>query len=100
MLSLQCIRSEYQSLQLMVMLCLFCQVTITPEVTSRGVNRAIMKKLVDMHRKSQLGNRLPAYDGRKSLFTAGALPFTFKEFAIQLVDEDDGQGGPRLSVCK
>lgn len=70
-------------------------VTITPEVTSRGVNRAVMDQLVRLYRESHLGRRLPAYDGRKSLYTAGALPFTTKEFRITLVDEDDGAGGQR-----
>ena len=51
------------------------QVTITPEVTSRGVNRAVMEQLVKLYRESHLGKRLPAYDGRKSLYTAGPLPF-------------------------
>lgn len=70
-------------------------VSITPEVTSRGVNRAVMEQLVKLYRESHLGRRLPAYDGRKSLYTAGALPFTSKDFSINLVDEDDGMGGVR-----
>eukprot|EP00250_Pteridium_aquilinum_P018093 c23937_g1_i1 orf=231-3842(+) len=70
-------------------------VTISPEVTSRGVNRAVMEQLVRLHRESSLGRRLPAYDGRKSLYTAGPLPFQNKEFVINLLDEDDGSGTPR-----
>lgn len=70
-------------------------VSITPEVTSRGVNRAIMKELVKLYQASLLDNRLPAYDGRKSLYTAGALPFNTKEFKITLTDEDDGSGSAR-----
>ncbi|GLT55905.1 hypothetical protein SLA2020_289890 [Shorea laevis] len=70
-------------------------VTITPEVTSRVVNRAVMEKLVQLYRESHLGKRLPAYDGRKSLYTAGPLPFSTKEFRILLADEDDGSGAPR-----
>ncbi|XP_042505573.1 protein argonaute 1-like [Macadamia integrifolia] len=70
-------------------------VSITPEVTSRGVNRAVMEQLVRLYRESHLGRRLPAYDGRKSLYTAGPLPFTSREFSITLVDEDDGTGAPR-----
>ncbi|GFP93558.1 histidine kinase 5 [Phtheirospermum japonicum] len=49
----------------------------------------------DLHQESHLGKRLPAYDGRKSLYTAGPLPFVSKEFRITLIDEEDGQGGPR-----
>lgn len=64
-------------------------------MTSRGVNRAVMEQLVKLYRESHLGKRLPAYDGRKSLYTAGPLPFISKEFRITLLDEDDGSGGPR-----
>ncbi|XP_010249941.1 PREDICTED: protein argonaute PNH1-like [Nelumbo nucifera] len=67
-------------------------VTITPEVVSRRVNRAIMAQLVKLYRETDLGMRLPAYDGSKSLYTAGLLPFTSKEFIVTLVDEDDELG--------
>lgn len=72
-------------------------VSINPEVASRGVNRAVMEQLVRLYKESHLGKRLPAYDGRKSLYTAGPLPFVSKEFRITLIDEEDGnQGaGPR-----
>lgn len=68
----------------------FLQVTITPEVSSKSVNRAIIAELVRLYKESDLGKRLPAYDGRKSLYTAGELPFTWKEFTVKIVDEDDG----------
>jgi eukaryotic translation initiation factor 2C len=32
---------------------------------------------------------MPAYDGRKSLYTAGALPFEAKEFVVKLVEKND-----------
>ncbi|KAH0469624.1 hypothetical protein IEQ34_001182 [Dendrobium chrysotoxum] len=70
-------------------------VSITPEVSSRRVNRSVIKELVRMFKASHLGGRLPVYDGRKSLYTAGSLPFTSKEFQITLVDEDDGAGAAR-----
>ncbi|KAL5732174.1 argonaute 1B [Ranunculus cassubicifolius] len=63
-------------------------VSITPEVTSRGVNRAVMNNLVKLYKESHLGKRLPVYDGRKSLYTAGPLPFASKDFSVTLVDED------------
>lgn len=72
-------------------------VCITPEVTSKSVNRAIMGQLVKMYRDTELGRRLPVYDGRKSLYTAGLLPFTSKEFTIALAGEDEGNGA---SSCK
>uniref|UniRef100_A0A0D9WUD8 Piwi domain-containing protein n=1 Tax=Leersia perrieri TaxID=77586 RepID=A0A0D9WUD8_9ORYZ len=65
-------------------------VSITPELTSRILSRAVMEELVKLHKASYLGGRLPAYDGRKSLYTAGPLPFTSKEFRISLLEEDDG----------
>ncbi|MCL7033427.1 hypothetical protein MKW94_016174, partial [Papaver nudicaule] len=67
-------------------------VSITPEVSSWGVNRALMKQLVNLYQNSQLGGRLPAYDGRQSLFTAGELPFTSRDFSITLPNDDDGMG--------
>ncbi|XP_029122938.1 protein argonaute 10 [Elaeis guineensis] len=70
-------------------------VTITPEVASKNVNRNIIAELVKLYRESDLGMRLPAYDGRKSLYTAGELPFSYREFNIKLVDEEDGINGPK-----
>ncbi|KAH6816389.1 Stabilizer of iron transporter SufD / Polynucleotidyl transferase [Perilla frutescens var. frutescens] len=70
-------------------------VTITPEVASRAVNRAIMAELVKLYKESELGTRLPAYDGRKSLYTAGELPFSWKEFTIKLIDDEDNINGPK-----
>ena len=57
-----------------------------------------MGQLVKLYRESHLDRRLPAYDGRKSLYTAGPLPFVSKEFKITLVDEDDGSGTPRFHL--
>ncbi|KAF9684816.1 hypothetical protein SADUNF_Sadunf04G0158000 [Salix dunnii] len=64
-------------------------VAITPEVTSKKVNRDVISQLVRSYRESHLGNRMPAYDGRKSLYTAGALPFEAKEFVVKLVEKND-----------
>lgn len=73
-------------------------VSITPEVTSKKINRNVMNQLVQLYRESHLGKRIPAYDGRKSLFTAGPLPFDSKEFVVKLVDSeepDDSSGSTR-----
>ncbi|XP_061373942.1 protein argonaute 10-like isoform X2 [Gastrolobium bilobum] len=70
-------------------------VTISPEVASRTVNRSIIAELVRLYKESDLGMRLPAYDGRKSLYTAGQLPFTWREFNVKLVDEGDGVNGSK-----
>ncbi|CAA7042192.1 unnamed protein product [Microthlaspi erraticum] len=62
-------------------------VLISPEVISEKVNRAVMKTLVSTYGESHLGKRTPAYDGRKSLFTAGPLPFESIEFVLDLKDK-------------
>ncbi|XP_042432340.1 protein argonaute 1C-like [Zingiber officinale] len=72
-------------------------VSIMPEDKSRAVNRAVIHQLVSLYRGSHLGGRLPVYDGRKSLYTAGPLPFTSTEFQIILSNEDDGSGKQRKS---
>ncbi|KAI9153076.1 hypothetical protein LWI28_005547 [Acer negundo] len=70
-------------------LCPCFPVSITPEVISRGVNRAVMRKLLDKHGKTDFVDRKPAYDGRKGFYTAGALPFTSKDFPVKLIDKDE-----------
>lgn len=62
-----------------------------PELTSRRLNRMVMSEFVKLYRESHLGNRLPAYDGRKNMYTAGALPFQSKEFVVNL-ERDNGSG--------
>ncbi|KAK3226875.1 hypothetical protein Dsin_006737 [Dipteronia sinensis] len=64
-------------------------VSITPEVISRGVNRAVMRELLDKHGKTDFDGRKPAYDGRKGFYTAGALPFTSKDFPVKLINKDE-----------
>lgn len=75
--------------------------TITPEVSSRLMSRAIMAELVRVYRETEMGMKLPAYDGRKSLYTAGILPFSSKEFVVNLSVEDEGTGTTRwgLEYC-
>ncbi|XP_045829694.1 protein argonaute PNH1-like [Trifolium pratense] len=65
------------------------QVTITPEVFFRKKRKAIIVELVRLHRNTELGRKLPVYDGGRNLYTAGSLPFTHKEFNIVVVNEDD-----------
>ncbi|RZR86372.1 hypothetical protein BHM03_00013569 [Ensete ventricosum] len=65
---------------------------VTPEVSSRSMNRAIMSELVRMYREIELGMKLPAYDGRQGLYTAGYLPFNSKEFVVKLVERDGSIG--------
>ncbi|KAG6769728.1 hypothetical protein POTOM_025389 [Populus tomentosa] len=56
-------------------------VSITPEVASRGVNRAIMRELLALN-STHFQSRKPAYDGRKGFYTAGPLTFTSKDFVF------------------
>ncbi|KAK8924187.1 Protein argonaute 10 [Platanthera zijinensis] len=70
-------------------------VKITPEIPSKNVNRSIIAQLVKLYRESELGLRLPAFDGRRSLYTAGELPFSYKEFTVKHLDDSDGTNGPR-----
>lgn len=69
-----------------------------PEVNSRSMNRVIMGELVRLYRQSDLGMRLPAYDGRKNLYTAGLLPFDSKVFTLKISEEDDGTGIVRYAL--
>ncbi|KAJ6852286.1 protein argonaute MEL1-like [Iris pallida] len=62
-------------------------VDITPEVISKSVCRTIISQLVTLYKESHLGMHIPAYDGRKSLYTAGELPFASKTFKIKLTGE-------------
>lgn len=55
----------------------------------------MIEQLVKLYKESYLGKRLPVYDGRKSLYTAGPLPFQSKEFKITLVDDDEGSGAAK-----
>jgi eukaryotic translation initiation factor 2C len=64
-------------------------VSITPEITSKNVCRQIINDLSKLYREAHLGKRQLAYDGRKSVYTAGPLPFISKDFVINL----DNSGG-------
>ncbi|PWZ20615.1 Protein argonaute 12 [Zea mays] len=73
-------------------------VVISPESQSRKRNRWILNELVKLH-KDYLNGRLPVYDGRKGLFTAGPLPFKTKEFVLELTNpERANQGAKEYSV--
>ncbi|EXB81597.1 Protein argonaute 5 [Morus notabilis] len=74
-------------------------VSITPDVPAKKVNRDVMSQLVQLYRDSHLGKRIPAYDGRKSLYTAGQLPFESKEFVVKLA-ENDGRAGSSSSSSR
>ncbi|KAF0908629.1 hypothetical protein E2562_026848 [Oryza meyeriana var. granulata] len=61
-------------------------VAITPEPRVTSVFRHVISKLVTERQHTDLGGRLPAYDGRRNLYTAGELPFKIKEFEVDRND--------------
>jgi eukaryotic translation initiation factor 2C len=72
-----------------------CELIITPEVIFRKKKEAFIVELVRLHQNTELGRRLPVYDGGKNLYTAGSLPFTHKEFNIVLNEDDEGASSTR-----
>jgi len=46
-----------------------------------------------------LDGRLPVYDGRKGLFTAGPLPFKAKEFVLKLTNPERANQGYGVLIC-
>lgn len=59
-----------------------------PDVTSKEINRAVIRQLIKLYGKSHLGRRRPAYDGWKNLYAAGPFPFESKEFVVKLAEND------------
>jgi len=74
------------------------QIVISPESESRKRNRWIINELVKLH-KQYLDGRLPVYDGRKGLFTAGPLPFKAKEFVLKLTNPERANQGYGVLIC-
>jgi len=60
------------------------QVLINPEPKARRSNRLILSELLKVHGATSLAHKIPAYDGSKSLYTAGELPFKSMEFIVKL----------------
>ncbi|CAD6220784.1 unnamed protein product [Miscanthus lutarioriparius] len=61
-----------------------CSVLINPEPKARRINRVILSELLKVHGATSLAHKIPAYDGSKSLYTAGELPFKSMEFVLKL----------------
>ncbi|KAG0541970.1 hypothetical protein BDA96_02G062300 [Sorghum bicolor] len=59
-------------------------VLINPEPKARRTNRVILSELLKVHGATSLAHKIPAYDGSKSLYTAGELPFKSMEFVVKL----------------
>uniref|UniRef100_A0A0E0KHH6 Piwi domain-containing protein n=1 Tax=Oryza punctata TaxID=4537 RepID=A0A0E0KHH6_ORYPU len=51
-------------------------------------------ELVRSHQQ-YLDGRSPVYDGRKGMFTAGALPFTNREFVVKIANPERGNQGEK-----
>ncbi|KAJ0430411.1 putative protein argonaute [Helianthus annuus] len=67
---------------------LFPKVAISPEVISKTKCQEIMKLLCESFKASHLGNLMLAYDGKKSAFAAGSLPFELKEFVVNITERN------------
>lgn len=74
------------------------QVSISPEIASKKTNRDVINQLVKMYAESHMGKRMPAYDGMKSIYTAGPLPFTSKEFVVKLEQEGQASSASRRYI--
>ncbi|KAK4837438.1 hypothetical protein QYF36_005500 [Acer negundo] len=59
-----------------------------------------MRELLDKYGKTDFDDCKPAYDGRKGFYTAGALPFTSKDFPVKLIDKDETGTTIKQRECK
>ncbi|KAL6880075.1 hypothetical protein ACP4OV_011640 [Aristida adscensionis] len=59
-------------------------VAIIPEPKTRRTNRVVLSELVRVHGETSLACKTPAYDGSKSLYTAGELPSESMDFVVKL----------------
>jgi eukaryotic translation initiation factor 2C len=62
----------------------YLQVSISPEPKARRTNRVLLSELVRVHGATSLAHKMPAYDGSRSLYTAGELPFKSMDFVVKL----------------
>ncbi|KAJ1288087.1 hypothetical protein BS78_02G062600 [Paspalum vaginatum] len=62
-------------------------VSISPEPKARRINRVLLSEIVKVHSATSLAHKNPAYDGSKSLYTAGELPFKSMDFVVKLGKE-------------
>ncbi|MCO5589016.1 hypothetical protein L7F22_042980 [Adiantum nelumboides] len=66
-------------------------VDISPKISSKILARTLERQLVEAY-SSELNGKLPVYDGSKSMYTHGPLPFEYYEFLVTL-SEDKGTTG-------
>ncbi|KAL8170239.1 hypothetical protein V2J09_022043 [Rumex salicifolius] len=64
---------------------------VSKEIVSKKLCKMVMSELVRLYKLSHLGSRIPAYDGKKSLYTAGPLPFQSSQFIVPLAEEQGAQ---------
>ncbi|XP_076888490.1 protein argonaute MEL1-like [Bidens hawaiensis] len=73
-------------------------VAISPEVASKSKCREIMRTLSSLYRASHMGNLRLAFDGKKSAFAAGSLPFESKEFTVKITEQDGREREFRVTI--
>ncbi|CAN6222538.1 unnamed protein product [Urochloa humidicola] len=59
-------------------------VAISPEPKARRTNRVLLLELAKEYGATSLAHKMPAYDGSRSLYTAGELPFKSMDFVVKL----------------
>ncbi|KAJ7525543.1 hypothetical protein O6H91_17G055800 [Diphasiastrum complanatum] len=62
-------------------------VDIQPRIASKPAARLLISALVSSHKSVALANKLPVYDGSKSMYAAGPFLFDSKTFDVSLPDE-------------
>ncbi|PRQ33300.1 putative protein argonaute [Rosa chinensis] len=61
------------------------------------ITKEVMNQQVRLYSETHLGKIIPAYDGVKSLYTAGPLPFSSQEFVVKLLPNDGRAAGSSTS---
>ncbi|XP_021767509.1 protein argonaute MEL1-like [Chenopodium quinoa] len=70
---------------------LFVMVSISPEVASKKFSREILDKLLrDNEDEPIFEGKIPAYDGKKSLYIAGASSVTSQDFVVGMQKQRRG----------
>eukprot|EP00250_Pteridium_aquilinum_P010933 c19724_g1_i2 orf=424-3309(+) len=63
-------------------------VEISPKISSKIVARTLERQLVEAY-SSDFNGKIPVYDGSKSMYTHGPLPFEHCEFVVKLAEDKE-----------
>ncbi|GJN23550.1 hypothetical protein PR202_gb11210 [Eleusine coracana subsp. coracana] len=70
-------------------------VSINPELKTSQTKEKVLNGVIKLHGQTSLGGKLPAYDGRKTLYTSSSLPFVSEELVVMLIDLEKKQRAER-----